>query len=216
MSVPRTWRRLDATFFERGAEELGRVLVGKLLVHRTSDGVVAGRIVETEAYLSSRDPASHAYRGKTARNAAMFEAPGTAYVYRIYGMHHCINVVAAPKGSAEAVLLRALVPLAGVELMRARRGREDLRELCSGPGKLVEALAIGPEHDGVSFLRGPLGLWSDGAHPQVALEIDATRRIGITKAAELELRFVLRGSPFLSKRSAPGERRRPRGSRGRR
>src|SRR5262245_24782272 len=150
MSVPRGWKRLGAEFFERGAEELARELLGKVLVHRSPRGVAAGRIVETEAYLSSRDPASHAFRGKTARNAAMFEVPGTAYVYRIYGMHHCVNVVAAPHGSAEAVLLRALEPLVGVDLMRARRGRDDVRALCSGPGKLVEALAIGPEHDASS------------------------------------------------------------------
>lgn len=126
----------------------------------------------------------------------MFARAGTAYVYRIYGMHLCFNVVTGPEDVGEAVLVRALEPLEGLDLQRRRRGVEDLRALCSGPAKLVQALAIRQALDGASLLEGPLGVWDDGGR---AAAVDVTPRIGITKARELPLRFVLRGSPFASR-----------------
>ncbi|MBI5363469.1 MAG: DNA-3-methyladenine glycosylase, partial [Planctomycetes bacterium] len=155
-------KRLGARFFAREASTVAHALVGKLLVHRTREGTCSGRIVETEAYLSAGDAASHAHRGPTPRNASMFAAGGTAYVYRIYGVHLCFNVVTGPTGSGEAVLVRALEPLRGVELQRTRRGIADLRALCSGPGKLVQALGIRREHDGTSLVDGAIGVFDDG------------------------------------------------------
>lgn len=179
--------RAPRSFFARGPEEVARDLLGTYLVHQTRDGVTAGRIVEVEAYLGRDDAASHAFRGETARNRSMFGPPGHAYVYFIYGVHHCFNVVTGPKGSGQAVLVRALEPVLGLERMRARRGRE--RDLCSGPGNLTVALAIGRELDGQDLVRGPLGIWRGESSAGRAL-IRVGPRIGISKAIELPLRFV--------------------------
>jgi DNA-3-methyladenine glycosylase len=156
---------------------------------------VAGRIVETEAYLAEGDPASHSFRGQTTRNRSMFARPGTAYVYLIYGMHHCLNVVSAAEGRGEAVLVRAVEPLEGLEVMRARRGGVRDRDLCRGPGRLAQAFGLTREHDGLDLCRGELGLWSGRGE---ALEVRATPRVGIRLAAELPLRFVAAGSPWVS------------------
>lgn len=146
-------------------------------------------IVETEAYRGADDPASHAYRGRTERNAAMYDAPGTLYVYRSYGVHWCANVVTGPVGEPSAVLLRGGVPLAGVERMQERRGRVD--HLADGPGKLCAALGITGEHDGTSLRHGPVRLLPRRtAEP---IELEATTRIGITRAADRLWRFVARG-----------------------
>ena len=195
-------RRLTRSFFRAPTVELARALVGCCLVRRSAQGIVAGRIVETEAYLSEGDPASHSHRGPTARNRAMFARPGTAYVYLIYGMHHCLNVVTAEEGVGEAVLVRALEPLAGEELMRARRGGVARRELCSGPGKLAQALGLTREHDGLDLCRGELGIWGPsrfGDWDAGAAGVLAGPRIGITKAADSPLRFRLAGSPWVSR-----------------
>ncbi|MBK7876764.1 MAG: DNA-3-methyladenine glycosylase [Planctomycetes bacterium] len=192
-------RRLGGEFFARSAPAVARDLLGCLLVHQTAQGLCSGRIVETEAYLAEGDPASHSHAGRTSRNASMFERPGVAYVYRIYGVHCCFNVSTGREGRGEAVLVRALEPLRGLELQRRRRGALDPRALCSGPGKLVQALGLGLEHDGRSLLSGPLGIWCDD-HDVGDVEI--TARIGITKARDLPLRFVVRASPFVSRRSA--------------
>lgn len=179
--------RVKRRFYARGAAEVARELIGLYLVHRSPEGMTAGRIVEVEAYLSRGDEASHSYSGPTSRNAAMFGPCGHAYVYFVYGVHHCFNVVTGPIGSGEAVLVRAVEPVEGLDLMCARRGRA--RNLCDGPGKLVEAFGIRREHDGADLARGPLGLWRAGTTAGRA-RVRAGPRIGITKSVDLPLRFV--------------------------
>jgi DNA-3-methyladenine glycosylase len=177
---------------------VARDLLGRILVHETDRGPITGRVVETEAYLRD-DAASHSFRGPTARNASMFGPPGRAYVYLVYGLHHCLNVVTAPEGIGEAVLLRALEPLEGLEIMRAHRGDVADRELCNGPGKLAQAFGVNRAHDGADFFRGALGFRELVPGPTGRPAIRRSRRIGITRAAQLPLRFSCRGSPFVSR-----------------
>jgi DNA-3-methyladenine glycosylase len=191
-------QRLGRGFFEQPTVELAKALIGCWLVHRTDEGVAAGRVVETEAYLATEDDASHSSAGETARNRAMFGTPGKAYVYMIYGVHHCLNVVSAERGVGEAILLRALEPLEGLDLMRARRGGVGDRGLCSGPGKLVQALGVTREQDGGDFTQGPLGLWAPAKEGTLD-EIAKGPRIGIRKAASLPLRFWIAHSPWASR-----------------
>jgi DNA-3-methyladenine glycosylase len=170
------------------------------LVHDSPDGRTVGRIVETEAYLFTHDPACHASRGKTARNAAMFGPPGHAYIYFIYGMHYCFNVVTAAEGQGEAVLIRALEPVTGIALMEQRRKSTVLKNLCSGPSKLVQALGITRAQNGCSLMSGPLTIHdraSFGGCPP--FDIDISPRIGITAAADLPLRFSVKGNRFTSR-----------------
>jgi DNA-3-methyladenine glycosylase len=155
---------------------------------------VGGVIVEVEAY-DHEDPAAHGFGGRTGRNATMFGPPGHAYVYRSYGIHWCVNFVCEEEGSASAVLIRALEPTHGVDVMRGRRGVEDLRALCSGPGKLCQALGITREHDGLRLDRPPFGLLAGKG----TAEIVRAPRIGITKAVDEPWRYVLAGSRFLSR-----------------
>jgi DNA-3-methyladenine glycosylase len=178
--------------------EVARGLLGQLLVHDEPGGPTAGVIVETEAYLVG-DPGSHAHRGRTPRNAVMFEAPGTIYVYRIYGVHWCLNVVTQPEGTPEAVLIRALEPVAGLELMRRRRGVARREDLCSGPGKLCQALGITGHYNRGDITTPPLFLarWSPGP-PEYHVGV----RIGLPPGhgEESPLRFGVAGSRFLSRR----------------
>ena len=155
---------------------------------------VGGTIVEVEVY-DQEDPASHGFRGPTPRNLAMFGPPGHAYVYRSYGIHWCLNLVCDEPGRAEAALVRALEPTHGVEAMRARRGVEPLRALCSGPGKLCEALAVTREYDGLPLDAPPFELVARSETPRIV----TGPRIGITRATELEWRYGLEGSAFLSR-----------------
>jgi DNA-3-methyladenine glycosylase len=157
------------------------------------DGV-GGVIVETEAYAPD-DPASHSFPGRTKRNATMFGPPGRLYVYRSYGIHWCANVVCEPEGTGAAVLLRALEPTEGVDVMRARRGQDDVRLLCAGPGRLTEALGISLEHDGLALDQPPFRLLA----PRDAVDVGAGARIGISRAGELPWRYVLSGSSFVSR-----------------
>jgi DNA-3-methyladenine glycosylase len=197
--------RLSREFYAQPTVRVARALLGKWLVHESSEGRTVGRIVETEAYLGAKDPASHAFKGRSARNASMFGPPGHAYVYFIYGMHHCFNVVTRPAGTGEAVLVRALEPIEGLELMRERRGagRSD-RELCNGPGKLVQAMGMSRAHDGVDLVRGALGIYAATRAKRGSMlrpsEIATSARIGITRSADLPLRFHVRGNAYVSKR----------------
>lgn len=178
---------LTRAFFDRPAEIVARDLIGATLLH---DGV-GGAIVEVEAY-DETDPASHSFRGPTPRNASMFGPPGHAYVYRIYGMHYCLNFVCRP---GSAVLIRALAPDAGQERMAERRGDGTARHLCSGPGKLAQALGIDLAQNGLALDAPPFALAaSAGGH-----DIATGPRIGITKGVDTPWRFVLAGSPFLSR-----------------
>ncbi|MGH9024620.1 MAG: DNA-3-methyladenine glycosylase [Acidimicrobiia bacterium] len=181
---------LTRDFFARSVHEVAPALIGSTLL---VDGV-GGRIVEVEAYAPD-DPASHGFRGPTARNRAMFGPAGHAYVYRSYGVHWCLNLVCAGEGVAEAVLVRALEPTHGLARMRARRGLESNRLLCAGPGRLCEALSVTGRHDGLPLDRPPFKLQATEDAPEVA----TGSRVGITRAAELPWRYGLAGSRFLSR-----------------
>ena len=181
---------LDREFFARSVHEVAPDLIGCTLL---VDGV-GGPIVEVEAY-DHEDPASHGFRGETARNRSMFGPPGHAYVYRSYGIHWCLNLVCEEKGVAAAVLLRGLEPTHGVEEMRARRGLDEPRLLCSGPGRLCQALVVTGEHDGLPLDRPPFELRAREEEP----ELVTGPRVGITQAADLPWRYGLAGSPFLSR-----------------
>jgi DNA-3-methyladenine glycosylase len=183
--------RLSRDFFSRSVHEVAPDLIGVTLL---VDGV-GGAIVELEAY-DQEDPASHGFRGRTARNAAMFGPPGHAYVYRSYGIHWCLNLVCDVAGRAEAALIRALQPEQGLEAMRARRGVAAERALCSGPGKLCQALGVTRDHDGLPLDEPPFELLARETTP----EIVTGPRVGITRATELSWRYGLRGSSYLSRR----------------
>jgi DNA-3-methyladenine glycosylase len=181
---------------------VARELIGKVLVKASSAGVASGRIVETEAYTGSSDPASHAFRGLTSRNSVMFGPPGHLYVYLSYGVHFCCNVVTEPDGVAGAVLVRALEPLTGIEAMVARRGARPIRELCNGPGKLCQALGIGMADYGADLESSSVWLEDDG---YVVGEVMAGGRIGISAAVDHPLRFFLPTNPFVSSGKSASE-----------
>ena len=197
MRTSLTSPRLGREFFSRDPVSLARDLLGRILFYRSADGLLAGRIVETEAYTGSTDPASHAFRGPTGRNVVMFGPAGHAYVYFSYGMHHCLNVTAERPGQPGAVLLRALEPLAGIEVMRARGDRGPEARLLSGPGKIGRAFGLTLEDNGRDFTRGPLGV-AAGSPPR-AREVAVSRRIGISRAVDLPYRFAVIGSRSVSR-----------------
>jgi DNA-3-methyladenine glycosylase len=183
-------RPLKRAFFARSVHEVAPNLIGATLLVNG----VGGIIVEVEAYHHT-DPAAHSFRGPTPRNEVMFGPPGFAYVYRSYGIHWCVNFVCEEDGSASAVLIRALQPTHGIPAMRRRRRLHDERSLCSGPGKLTEALGISDEHNGRPLDVFPIALHARAGKPDVV----AGLRIGITKAVELPWRYGLKDSKFLSK-----------------
>lgn len=186
--------KLGQEFFARSVHEVAPELIGATLL---VDGV-GGRVVEVEAY-DREDPASHGFRGETPRNRSMFGPPGHAYVYRSYGIHWCLNLVCEEEGAAAAVLVRALEPTRGLDVMRQRRGLEDERLLCSGPGRLCKALAVTGKHDGLALDRPPFRTLAAGG------DVAGVRgpRVGITRAADLPWRYGLEGSPFLSRPLPP-------------
>ena len=190
---------LTAAFYDRETEIVSRELLGAMLWCRTDDGVTAGRIVETEAYLGEHDPACHAAAGFTERTRHLYGPPGISYVYFIYGVHWCFNAVTREHGKPSAVLVRALEPVEGVELMRRRRpAAKNERDLTNGPGKLCAALGIGPQHNGLPLRRPPI--WITRGVSYGDEEIVVGPRIGITKAAEWPLRWYVRDSGFISVR----------------
>jgi DNA-3-methyladenine glycosylase len=199
---------LKAEFFNRDPRHVARALLGRLLIRRTRRGILAGRIVETEAYLGHGDAASHSAAGKTARNFVLFGPPGHAYVYFIYGNHYCLNVSCLPDGVPGGVLFRALEPVTGIEQMAAARrikvNEADLakvsclKKISSGPGRMAEALGVTRERDNEkSFVsaRSDLRIVDDGYRVR---RVTLTPRIGIVKSAEQPLRYIITGNPFVS------------------
>ena len=212
---------LDLAFFNRDPRHVARALLGKLLVRKTPGGILAGRIVETEAYLGKNDAAAHSAAGPTARNSVLFGPPGRAYVYFIYGNHYCLNVSCLPDGVPGGVLFRALEPVAGIEQMAKARGiacsssvaegnsnsklarakESNLKKISSGPGRLAEALEVTRTRDNGKSLvstRSDLRIVQDGYRVQ---RVTVTPRIGIVKSAERPLRYFIAGNPFVSGRS---------------
>lgn len=192
--------RLPArSFYARPTIEVARSLLGTVLLHRTDEGLLAGVIVEVEAYLGQDDPAAHSSAGRTARTRVIFGDPGHAYVYKIYGLHHCLNVVAEPGGKPGCVLVRAMEPLCGIGVMRSRRvGARRANQIASGPAKLTQAMGIGMEAYGADLLGEPLSIRVPRKEPEVA--VGTTKRIGIRKARELDLRFFIVDNEHVSRR----------------
>ena len=195
--IERRGRVLPAAFYDRPTELVARELLGATLECTTTDGVASGRIVETEAYLGPDDPACHAVVGRTARTWHLHGPPGIAYIYFIYGAHWCFNAVTREEGHGSAVLVRAVEPMTGLELMRRRRKtpRRDV-DLTNGPGKLCQALGIAGTLDGVRLDRRPLRIL--GASPVADDDVVVTPRVGITQAADWPLRWYVRGNPYVS------------------
>jgi DNA-3-methyladenine glycosylase len=190
---------LPASFYARPTPVVARRLLGHILVSETKGRRVAGRIVETEAYIGPEDPACHGYHARmTRRNASLFGPPGTAYVYFTYGMHWCFNAVTEREGFPAAVLIRALEPLAGVETMRRRRRRVSARELCSGPARLCQALGVTGRLDGLPLQKGVLRIVRSPYRQRFSIIV--TPRIGISRAVDWPLRFLIGGSPWVSAR----------------
>ena len=192
---------LDRSFYGRNTRIVAYELMGKILTFRNGRTVLRGRIVETEAYLGSEDPASHAYRGVTPRNRVMFGPPGFSYVYFTYGNHHCFNIVTEPEGVPGAVLIRAVEPLTGILVMRKRRGEVTTEQLANGPGKLTQAFGITRDHSGHDMTAEPFYVAQAYEHKDLfsgAIHIQATTRIGIRRGKKMLFRFYLMGSPFVS------------------
>jgi len=184
---------LDLSDSLKSAKEL----LGYKLINETADGVTSGYIVETEAY-SMIDTASHSFKGMTSRTKPMFDVPGTIYVYFTYGIHYCFNIVTGPIDNGQAVLIRALQPIDGLDLMRQRRDIEDDLKLTNGPAKLVQAMAIDKSYNGKNILDGSSGLrLESGIKPQAVVQ---TTRIGIKKATDLEWRFYIKNNQFVSRK----------------
>jgi DNA-3-methyladenine glycosylase len=206
--MTREAKLLRRAFFNRDPQVVARELLGKLIVRREGRKKLAGRIVEVEAYLGAGDLAAHAAAGHTARNAVLWGPPGHAYVYFIYGVHYCLNISCLPEGDAGCVLIRALEPVCGIAEMAKARGlaeldltlARDLRKVASGPGKLCEALGITRPRDNAKDMLSPasdLQVMSDSFRVE---EVAVTPRIGITKSAEMPLRYVIAGNVFVSRK----------------
>jgi DNA-3-methyladenine glycosylase len=201
--TPASLRPLPRRFYARPSLEVARDLLGCLLVRREPGGIISARLVEVEAY-EEGDPASHSFRGPTARTEVMFGAPGHLYVYFTYGMHFCCNVVTGRPGEGSAVLLRAAEPVEGLPVMAHRRRTEDPRLLCAGPGRLTQAFGIGRQDNGIDLVRGP-GLLIARGEPVPESLVDRGPRIGIRVATDRPWRLSVVGSPYLSRRvRSPG------------
>jgi len=188
---------LDRDFYNRNTELVAQDLLGNILVHRTKKGILRGRIVEAEAYFGKNDPASHAStRGKTKRNSIMFGKPGMAYIYLNYGVHYLFNVVTEPEGIAGAVLVRALEPLEGLELMKSNRQSESEADLTNGPGKLTKAMGIDIAANGFDVTDSQLYIIKGETNN---LKVKKTTRIGISVAQDRLLRYYIENNPFVSR-----------------
>jgi DNA-3-methyladenine glycosylase len=195
---------LPKNFYQGSTVKIAQNLLGTYLVHVSAEGRAIGRIVETEAYLYHDDPACHAHRGVTKRNTVMFGPAGRSYIYFIYGMYYCFNVVTGKEGEGEAVLIRALEPVCGIELMQTRRKTTDIRSLCNGPGKLVLALGINGRQNGTCLRTGPIRIHSRDSFLRVykgdrKIEVVTTTRIGISQASHLPLRFYIKDNSYVSR-----------------
>jgi len=189
--------RLGRKFYARPTVKVAQELLGKLLVHEFKNRIVIGKVVETEAYLGSEDPGSHAFKGPTKRSKIMFGKPGHAYVYFAYGNHWMLNVVTEKTGKPGAVLIRAVEPLAGIEIMKRRRKAKDLKKLTNGPAKVTQAFGITGRHNGVDLTKGNL-YFAKGEEQRFS--IIKAKRIGLSKGEELKLRFYIKENRFVSKR----------------
>jgi DNA-3-methyladenine glycosylase len=195
---------LPKNFYQDPTVKIAQNLLGTYLVHNSAEGRAIGRIVETEAYLYRDDPACHAHRGMTKRNTVMFGPAGRSYIYFIYGMYYCFNVVTGKVGDGEAVLIRALEPVSGLKLMQARRKTTDIHKLCSGPAKLVLALGISGRQNGMCLRTGPIRIHSRESFPLIdkgerKFEVATTTRIGISQASHLPLRFYIKDNSYVSR-----------------
>ncbi len=188
--------RQKSEFFRVAPDKLAACLLGKLIVYTNENETLSAVITETEAYLSAGDQASHSAPGLTKRNAPMFEDGGTIYVYKIYGIHHCFNIVSQTKGIGSAVLIRAAEPVGGIENMKANRNTEYIENLCRGPGNFCRAFGFDLSHNNLNCFCDNIGIY--GHIPEGSFSIGNTERIGITKSAGLKLRFFIRGSRFVS------------------
>lgn len=187
--------KLERPFYARPAVDVARDLLGKVLIRKLPDGEVRGRIVEAEAYAGQTDPGSHAFRGLTARTRVMFGPAGYLYVYFTYGMHFCMNVVTDGEGVAGAVLLRAVEPLDGIDMMETMRGPRPVVELCNGPAKLCQAFGIAREHNGLDLQGDELWIEDDGRRPDA---VGVSVRVGLSAGQDLPYRFYVADNPFVS------------------
>lgn len=190
--------RLNKNFYTKTADIIAKKLLGKIIYRKTNHGIIIARIVETEAYLDKNDLASHSYIGKTERNKAMFQEGSYTYVYKIYGMYNCFNIVTGKKDCGEAVLIRALEPLSELELIYKYRKTQKEKDLTNGPGKLCQALNITIEDNMKDLMFSDDIIVSENINKDI-FEIVTTTRIGITKSADLPLRFYIKGNKYVSK-----------------
>ncbi|TES86508.1 DNA-3-methyladenine glycosylase [Candidatus Aerophobetes bacterium] len=189
-------RKIPGSFYARDTRKVARNLLGKILCCKTSEGIAKGRIVETEAYCGDKDPAAHAYRGKTPRSKIMWGRAGVAYVYFVYGMHHMLNVVTEREGSPGSVFIRALEPIEGITLMKQRRKTQDAKSLTNSPAKLTQALGITMQDNGVDLESGHL--WIEEGRKE-KFDIVSTGRVGIKAGKKLQLRFCIKGDEHVSR-----------------
>lgn len=189
---------LGKQFFNRETPLVAKDLLGKIIEIQHKDTPLSGIVVETEAYLGLNDPGSHSFRGKTKRNAVMFGPAGVSYIYQIYGIYFCYNVTTDHEDIPAAVLIRALEPLKGIEIMKRNRGKEELKDLCSGPAKLVQATGITISMNGTSAIHGPVKFYTGDENKN--FEIVETTRVGLTQGADLELRYYIKNNPFISRK----------------
>jgi DNA-3-methyladenine glycosylase len=189
-------KKLNRNFYNQSTLKVAKELLGKYLIVKMNGEILSGRIVETEAYIGYKDPASHAYRGMTPRNEVMFGDPGYAYVYFTYGMHHCLNLVTEKRGYPAAVLIRAIEPTNGIELMKKRRKRNDLKDLTTGPAKLCQALGIDLKLNGTDLCSEELFVEDRGEQVK---RINSSSRIGIKEEKKRKWRFFIRNNEFVSR-----------------